>query len=187
LHCIRFASSRSRFALPSGNPASKWAAEMPCIRLVSNGENRGKGYSVRHGMLEARGDIALFTDADLSSPIEELQKLLVTIVEGNDVAIGSRALDRRLSNYINLVSARRPESFSTNLSNSSRTAVFATRNADSKRSDVRNAESFSNSKEWYDSASIPRSSFLRNAMAYGLPKCRCLGARSSDMSARFPR
>jgi glycosyltransferase involved in cell wall biosynthesis len=97
---------------------------MPCIRLVSNGENRGKGYSVRHGMLEARGDIALFTDADLSSPIEELQKLLVTIVGGNDVAIGSRALYRRLSNYINLVSARRPESFSTNLSNSSRDCRF---------------------------------------------------------------
>ena len=58
--------------------------------------NRGKGYSVRHGMLEARGRIALFTDADLSSPIEEIEKLLAAIETGNDVAIGSRALDRSL-------------------------------------------------------------------------------------------
>ena len=66
------------------------------MRLVSNGENRGKGYSVRHGMLEARGRVALFTDADLSSPIEESQKLLRAIRVGNDVAIGSRALNRSL-------------------------------------------------------------------------------------------
>jgi dolichyl-phosphate beta-glucosyltransferase len=43
-------------------------ARIPNLRLVSNGVNRGKGYSVRHGMLEARGEIALFTDADLSAP-----------------------------------------------------------------------------------------------------------------------
>ena len=53
--------------------AEEWAREMPAVRLVSNGENRGKGYSVRHGMLEARGRVALFTDADLSSPIEEIE------------------------------------------------------------------------------------------------------------------
>ena len=47
-------------------------------------------------MLEARGRIALFTDADLSSPIEESEKLLAAINAGNDVAIGSRALDRSL-------------------------------------------------------------------------------------------
>jgi glycosyltransferase involved in cell wall biosynthesis len=69
---------------------------MPFLRLVSNGKNRGKGYSVRHGMLEASGRIALFTDADLSSPIEESEKLLSAIRAGNDVAIGSRALDRSL-------------------------------------------------------------------------------------------
>jgi len=72
------------------------ARELPCLRLVSNGVNRGKGYSVRHGMLEARGRIALFTDADLSAPIEESEKLLAAIDAGNDVAIGSRALDRSL-------------------------------------------------------------------------------------------
>src|SRR5271154_2077051 len=76
--------------------AEEWAREMPSLRLVSNGENRGKGYSVRHGMLEARGRIALFTDADLSSPIEEIEKLLAALAAGNDIAIGSRALDRPL-------------------------------------------------------------------------------------------
>ncbi len=74
----------------------EWAPQEPFLRLVRNGENHGKGYSVRHGMLEARGRITLFTDADLSSPIEESAKLLAAIAAGNDVAIGSRALDRSL-------------------------------------------------------------------------------------------
>jgi len=68
--------------------------ELPALRLVSNDQNRGKGYSVRHGMLEARGRIALFTDADLSAPIEEAGKILAALEQGNEVAIGSRALDR---------------------------------------------------------------------------------------------
>lgn len=76
--------------------AEEWSRTMPAARLVSNGENRGKGYSVRHGMLEARGHLALFTDADLSSPIEQIERLLVAIETGDDVAIGSRALDRSL-------------------------------------------------------------------------------------------
>jgi len=76
--------------------AEKWARDWPSLRVISNGDNRGKGYSVRHGMLEARGRIALFTDADLSSPIEESEKLLAAIEAGNEVAIGSRALDRSL-------------------------------------------------------------------------------------------
>ena len=67
------------------------------LRLVSNGKNRGKGFSVRHGIIEARGEIALFTDADLSTPIEEADKLLAAIRDnGFDGAIGSRALDRSL-------------------------------------------------------------------------------------------
>lgn len=74
----------------------EWMREMISLRIVSNERNRGKGYSVRHGMLEARGRVALFTDADLSSPIEESEKLLAAIEAGNDVAIGSRALDRSL-------------------------------------------------------------------------------------------
>lgn len=72
-----------------------WPQEIGSLRLVANGENRGKGYSVRHGMLEASGTVALFTDADLSAPIEELEKLLGALANA-DVAIGSRALDRRL-------------------------------------------------------------------------------------------
>ncbi len=67
----------------------------PGLRLISNGRNRGKGYSVRHGVLEARGEIVLFSDADLSTPIEEADKLLAALREkGYDAAIGSRALDR---------------------------------------------------------------------------------------------
>jgi glycosyltransferase involved in cell wall biosynthesis len=76
--------------------AEEWSREMPTLRLVPNGENRGKGYSVRHGMMEARGRVALFTDADLSAPIEEADKLLVALDQGNDVAIGSRAVNRAL-------------------------------------------------------------------------------------------
>jgi glycosyltransferase involved in cell wall biosynthesis len=75
--------------------AEYFRIKMPTLRVVSNGVNRGKGYSVRHGMQEARGRIALFTDADLSAPIEEAGKLLGAL-ESNDVAIGSRALDRSL-------------------------------------------------------------------------------------------
>jgi len=73
----------------------EWRARLPGLRLVSNGRNRGKGYSVCRGMLEARGRVALTTDADLSAPIEEADKLLAALRHA-DVAIGSRALDRRL-------------------------------------------------------------------------------------------
>ncbi|HEX2712925.1 MAG TPA: glycosyltransferase, partial [Candidatus Acidoferrales bacterium] len=57
-------------------------AEFPGLRLVSNGRNEGKGYSVRHGLLEARGRVVLFTDADLSAPIEEADKLLAAMERG---------------------------------------------------------------------------------------------------------
>jgi len=73
-------------------------AEAAGARVLKNPGNRGKGYSVRHGMTEARGDIVLFTDADLSAPIEEADKLIAAIeTETYDVAIGSRALDRNLT------------------------------------------------------------------------------------------
>ena len=68
---------------------------IPRLRVVSNGRNRGKGFSVRHGSLEACGEVVLFTDADLSSPIEEAEKLLAAL-KSHDVAIGSRAVDRSL-------------------------------------------------------------------------------------------
>jgi dolichyl-phosphate beta-glucosyltransferase len=73
------------------------SAADPRVRLLRNPGNRGKGYAVRHGMSEARGVWILFSDADLSAPIEELPKLLGAAQEKNAaVAIGSRALDRSL-------------------------------------------------------------------------------------------
>ena len=53
-----------------------FAEKNPIVRLVENPGNRGKGYSVRNGILNSRGDIVVFSDADLSSPIEEMPKLL---------------------------------------------------------------------------------------------------------------
>ncbi len=71
------------------------AAEGRRCRLLQNPGNRGKGYSIRHGMLEAAGDWILFSDADLSAPIEELPKLEGAVVAGDiQIAIGSRAIDR---------------------------------------------------------------------------------------------
>jgi dolichyl-phosphate beta-glucosyltransferase len=67
------------------------------IRLLRNPGNRGKGYSVRHGMVQATGDWALFTDADLSAPITDLDLLLDAATAHNaDIAIGSRAVDRSM-------------------------------------------------------------------------------------------
>jgi dolichyl-phosphate beta-glucosyltransferase len=66
------------------------------LRLLHNDRNHGKGYTVRQGVLAASGEYVLFTDADLSAPIEELTRLLdIATREGADVVIGSRAVDRR--------------------------------------------------------------------------------------------
>ena len=75
--------------------AQSFCGKIPALRVVGNGVNRGKGYSVRHGVQEARGRIVLFTDADLSAPIEEADKL-VDALQHFDVAIGSRAVNRSL-------------------------------------------------------------------------------------------
>jgi glycosyltransferase involved in cell wall biosynthesis len=67
------------------------------LRLLKNPGNRGKGFTVRHGILEAKGDWILYSDADLSAPIGELDKLLDAAERaGAQVAIGSRAIDRSL-------------------------------------------------------------------------------------------
>jgi glycosyltransferase involved in cell wall biosynthesis len=76
--------------------AESFRGKIPSLRVVSNGVNRGKGFSVKHGTQEARGGIVLFTDADLSAPIEEADKLLSAVENNFDVAIGSRAMDRSL-------------------------------------------------------------------------------------------
>ncbi len=69
------------------------ARSAPEIRLVENPGNHGKGYSVRSGMLQALGEVVMFTDADLSSPIEEAERLFAAIAAGADIAIGSRWLE----------------------------------------------------------------------------------------------
>jgi dolichyl-phosphate beta-glucosyltransferase len=77
--------------------ADSLAKQDPRVHLLRNPGNRGKGYSVRHGMLKASGEWVLFSDADLSAPIEELDKLLDAAQKsGAQIAIGSRALDRSL-------------------------------------------------------------------------------------------
>ena len=76
--------------------ARRYSAQHSQLRLLQNPGNRGKGYSVRHGMIEATGDLLLFTDADLSAPIAEAGKLFARLAAGADVAIGSRWLDPAL-------------------------------------------------------------------------------------------
>src|SRR4051794_19960273 len=75
------------------NFAERWCQ----LKLIQNPGNRGKGYSVKNGALQARGDIILFTDADLSAPVDEMTKLINPIREGKcEVCFGSRAIDRSL-------------------------------------------------------------------------------------------
>ena len=71
----------------------EYVRRSPIVRLLQNPGNRGKGYSVRNGMLNAHGDVLLFSDADLSSPISEAPKLLSALQNGADFAIGSRWLN----------------------------------------------------------------------------------------------
>ena len=66
------------------------AAKHPTVSLLRNGANRGKGYSVGHGVSRAIGELILFSDADLSTPIEEFSRLEERL-EGVDISIGSRA------------------------------------------------------------------------------------------------
>jgi glycosyltransferase involved in cell wall biosynthesis len=71
-----------------------FARQAPEVRLMQNPGNRGKGYSVRSGLLNALGEVVMFTDADLSAPMEEAQGLFDAIAGGADIAIGSRWLER---------------------------------------------------------------------------------------------
>ena len=77
-----------------GTAASVRAAsrEHPAVRLLRLPVNRGKGAAVRAGMLDARGEFRLFTDADGATPIVELKRLESAFAAGADVVIGSRAL-----------------------------------------------------------------------------------------------
>jgi dolichyl-phosphate beta-glucosyltransferase len=80
----------------TGEIVLEYARKHPAVRLLETPENRGKGYCVRRGMLHAQGKILLFSDADLSSPIEEADKLFEALAKGADVAIGSRWLNPQL-------------------------------------------------------------------------------------------
>jgi dolichyl-phosphate beta-glucosyltransferase len=77
---------------PTSDVAVETAGGWPQLRVLRLPENRGKGWAVRTGMLAARGELRLLTDADLSTPIEELPKLRRRIDGRTQVAIGSRAL-----------------------------------------------------------------------------------------------
>jgi dolichyl-phosphate beta-glucosyltransferase len=71
---------------------ARFAAEDRRVRLLQYGSNRGKGFAVRYGMLRARGERVLMSDADLSTPIEELPKLTAALDARADIAIGCRVL-----------------------------------------------------------------------------------------------
>lgn len=72
--------------------AASFSGHQPKVQLLRNGRNRGKGYSVRKGFLRAKGKYLLFSDADLSTPIEEVERLVACLRDGYDIAVGSRAL-----------------------------------------------------------------------------------------------
>jgi len=77
----------------TGDIVNELREKYPTIKLLSNPQNCGKGYSVRMGVKAAQGEFILFSDADLSTPIEELDKFLAQILENNfDIVVGSRAL-----------------------------------------------------------------------------------------------
>ena len=81
----------------TGSLVATCARHWPDLRLVDNLRNLGKGFSIRNGALEARGQVVLISDADLSAPIDEMPKLVDPILRGDcDLTLGSRALDRSL-------------------------------------------------------------------------------------------
>lgn len=77
---------QQRFALAATDSSH------PCVQLLHNPGNRGKGYSIRHGLTAGKGAYRLFTDADNSTPIEEIEKFWPYFQQGYQVVIGSRAL-----------------------------------------------------------------------------------------------
>lgn len=74
------------------NVVERFQVATPSVRLIKLIENRGKGCAVRTGMLEAKGVLCLFTDADGATPIRELERLERAIADGADIAIGSRTM-----------------------------------------------------------------------------------------------
>ena len=77
----------------TGNIVRQFAVTHPRVRLIEYGTNRGKGYAVRKGLCSSVGEVVMFTDADLSAPMDEAGRLFAAIAQGADIAIGSRWLD----------------------------------------------------------------------------------------------
>jgi glycosyltransferase involved in cell wall biosynthesis len=82
-----YAADRTPVELDGAEPASR--AVTPRIKLIAN-DHRGKGYTVRTGMLSGEGKYVLFTDADLATPISEVGKMIGALEAGADIAIGTR-------------------------------------------------------------------------------------------------
>ena len=81
-------STDNTIKVVTDNPLSKTGK----LRILKNQRNRGKGYSVKRGIMESKGDYVLFSDADLSTPIGEVEKLFSVLNEKFDIAIGSRSI-----------------------------------------------------------------------------------------------
>lgn len=73
------------------------SAQFPFIKSLSYPNNRGKGFALRHGVLNSSGDLVLINDADGSTPIVEIERLVPAIQAGAEVAIGSRALPSEIT------------------------------------------------------------------------------------------
>jgi len=100
VQCIRAKGWRAEVLVVNDGSTDRTAAivnafiaSAPEVRLLENPGNRGKGYSVRSGMMAAAAPIVMFTDSDLSAPIEEAERLFAAIAAGADIAIGSRWLE----------------------------------------------------------------------------------------------
>ena len=70
----------------------EFAGSVPNLKVLRNGRNRGKGYSIRRGVAEAKGSVIGFMDADYKTPIEEIENILPWLENGYEVVIGSRGL-----------------------------------------------------------------------------------------------
>lgn len=72
----------------------EWQKKIKNLKIITYESNKGKGHAVKRGMLVAKGDLIIFTDADLSVPINQAQELIKEIEKGADVVVGSRASNR---------------------------------------------------------------------------------------------